>query len=151
MPQNVKMKIQTTAVRQLLAGEGVTGILFENGEIYIWGSTLATRQDIVPAAYQGRIVHAEITPLNVVVLLDDGTIGVFGTEGNEISDIPEELTDGSVKVVDFTTSGRAAMALDSEGKLHIWGSVMHGLLNIPEFEGNVVDLLAQKQLWLIAG
>lgn len=144
VPQNVKMKMQTTAVKQLLAGEGVTGILFENGEIYVWGSTLATRQDIVPSAYQGRIVHAEITPLNVVVLLDDGTIGVFGTEGNEISAVPAELTDGSVKVVDFTTSGRAAMALDSEGKLHPWGSVMHGLLDIPEFEGNVVDLFGGK-------
>ncbi|MDD4658335.1 MAG: hypothetical protein PHW26_04800, partial [Eubacteriales bacterium] len=99
LPQVVQMKMKSNAVKQLLAGEGVTGILFENGEIYIWGSTLATRQDIVPLAYQGRIVHAEISPLNVVVLLDDGTIGVFGTDGNEISQVPAELVDGSVEVV----------------------------------------------------
>ncbi|MDD2283250.1 MAG: ABC transporter permease subunit [Eubacteriales bacterium] len=144
LPQVVQMKMKSNAVKQLLAGEGVTGILFDNGEIYVWGSTLATRQDIVPLAYQGRIVHAEISPLNVVVLLDDGTIGVFGTDGNEISAIPTELTDGSVEVVDFTTSGRAAIALDSKGELHIWGSRMHGLLDIPAFEGKVVDLIGGK-------
>lgn len=144
LPQNVQMKMKASPVRQVLAGEGVTGILLENGEIFIWGSTLATRQDIVPSVFQGRIVHAEISPLNVVVLLDDGTIGVFGTEGNEISAVPEELTDGSVKVVDFTTSGRAALALDSTGKLHAWGSVMHGVLDIPEFDGKVIDLFGGK-------
>ncbi|MDD4657688.1 MAG: ABC transporter permease subunit, partial [Eubacteriales bacterium] len=87
---------------------------------------------------------AEISPLNVVVLLDDGTIGVFGTDGNEISQVPAELVDGSVEVVDFTTSGRAAMALDSKGKVHIWGSRIHGLLDIPAFEGKVVDMFGGK-------
>lgn len=144
LPQIVQMKMKTSSIKQLIAGEGVTGILLENGEIYIWGSTLATRQDIVPEYYQGRIVHAEISPLNVMVLLDDGTMGVFGTDGNEISSVPVHLTDGSIKVVDFTTSGKAAIALDSDGKLHAWGSVMHGLLDIPAFEGKVADLIGGK-------
>jgi peptide/nickel transport system permease protein len=144
LPPEAKEKIQTTAVKQLLAGEGVTGIVFEDGHIMIWGSTMATRQDIIPSMYQGRIVRAEFTSINVVVLLDDGTMGVFGTGGNEISEVPTELTDGSVNVVAFTTSGRAAMALDSTGKLHAWGSRIHGVLNIPDFEGKVVDLFGGK-------
>lgn len=144
LPQLVSMKMKSTKIKELLAGEGVTGVLFEDGEIVIWGSTLATRQDIVPLEYQGRIVKAEITPVNVVVLLDDGTIGVFGTDGNELAGIPAELTDGSVKVVDFTTSGRAAIALDDQGNLHTWGSVLHGVMNIPEFEGKVVALGGSK-------
>lgn len=144
LPEEAKEKMQSSSVKQLLAGEGVTGILFEDGEIVIWGSTMSTRQDNVPKEYQGRIVHAELTSLNVVVLLDDGTIGVFGVSGNELSLIPSELTDGSVEVVAFTTSGRAALALDSTGKLHVWGSRLHGILQIPDFEGKVVDLFGGK-------
>lgn len=144
LPEEAKEKMQSSSVKQLLAGEGVTGILFEDGEIVIWGSTMTTRQDNVPKEYQGRIVHAELTSLNVVVLLDDGTIGVFGVSGNELSLIPSELTDGSVEVVAFTTSGRAALALDSTGKLHVWGSRLHGILQIPDFEGKVVDLFGGK-------
>ena len=87
------MKMRSTAVKDIIAGEGVTGILFENGELIIWGSTLATRQDIVPLDYQGRIIKAELTPVNVVVLLEDNTVGVFGTEGNELHTVPTELTD----------------------------------------------------------
>ncbi|HCX78871.1 MAG TPA: peptide ABC transporter permease [Firmicutes bacterium] len=144
LPEEAKEKMQSSSVKQLLAGEGVTGILFEDGEIFIWGSTMSTRQDNVPKEYQGRIVHAEFTSLNVVVLLDDGTIGVFGVSGNELSLIPAELTDGSVEVVAFTTSGRAALALDSTGKLHVWGSRLHDILQIPDFEGKVVDLFGGK-------
>ncbi len=144
LPEEAKEKMQSSSVKQLLAGEGVTGILFEDGEIFIWGSTMSTRQDNVPKEYQGRIVHAEFTSLNVVVLLDDGTIGVFGVSGNELSLIPAELADGSVEVVAFTTSGRAALALDSTGKLHVWGSRLHGILQVPDFEGKVVDLFGGK-------
>jgi peptide/nickel transport system permease protein len=144
LPQVVSMKMRSTAVKDIIAGEGVTGILFENGELIIWGSTLATRQDIVPLDYQGRIIKAELTPVNVVVLLEDNTVGVFGTEGNELHTVPTELTDGSIKVVDIAASGRAAMALDDKGKLHVWGSTMHGLLKVPEFDGKVVAMAGSK-------
>jgi peptide/nickel transport system permease protein len=144
LPQIVQMKRKTTPIKEIMAGDAVSGILFEDGEIYIWGSTLATRQDIVPLDYQGRIVHAEVSPHNVVVLLDDGTIGVFGLDGNEISAVPTQLTDGSIKIVDFTTSGRAAIALDSSGNIHPWGSIMHGVLDVPAYEGKIVDLIGGK-------
>lgn len=144
LPQNVQMKMQTKKVKQLLAGDGVTGVLFESGEIYVWGSIMATRQDIVPLNIQGRVVWAEITPLNVVVLLDDGTLGCFGTDNTQISEIPQELADGSVRVVKFTTSGQAAMALDTNGKLYTWGSRQHGIQDIPEYEGKIADLFGSK-------
>lgn len=144
LPQLVQMKMRSKKVKELIAGEGVTGILFEDGELTIWGSTLATRQDIIPLDYQGRVLKAELTPVNVVVLLEDNTIGVFGTDGNEVSAVPAHLTDGSVKVVDFTTTGRTVTALDDKGKLHTWGSVLHGVLKIPEFDGNVVAMAGSK-------
>lgn len=144
LPQVVSMKMKSTAIKDIIAGDGVTGFLFENGELFIWGSTMATRQDIIPLDYQGRIVKAEFTPVNVVVLLDDETVGVFGTDGNELHTVPLELTDGSIKVVDISGSGRAGMALDDNGKLHIWGSVMHGILNVPEFDGKVVAMAAGR-------
>lgn len=140
LPQNVKTKLQSSEVAQLIAGETITGILFDDGELIVWGSTMATNLSIIPTEFQGRITKVDFCSLNGVVLLDDGTVGVFGVKGNDMDRVPKILSDGSVRVVDIAASSRAAMALDDQGNVHTWGARMYGLLDVPEFNGKVVAM-----------
>lgn len=151
VPQNVAMKLRNQEVAELVAGEGVTGILFESGEAYVWGSTIVSGLDIVPLEFQGRIEKLRFAALNAIVLLDDGTVGAFGVRGNEISTIPagikfdpEREEPRDVKIVDIAASSRAVMALDEQGNIHTWGSSHHDVLDVPEFDGNVVAMSAGK-------
>lgn len=143
-PQLLTMKLRSEKVAELIAGEGVSGVLFENGDLIVWGSTLVSGLDVVPLAYQGRIEKAVFAALNAIVLLDDGTVGSFGVSGNEISTIPAELRDGSVKIVDIAASSRAAMALDDKGNVYSWGSSHYDLVKTPQFNGKVVAMTAGK-------
>ena len=143
-PDLLVRRMATKTPVDLIGGEAYSGVLFDDGELIVWGSTMVNRVDIVPLAYDGRIVKAVASPHNMVFLLDDGTLGANGIAGTALINIPEHLRDGSVNVVDVTASYRAGLALDDQGQLHIWGSTEHGLLNIPEFEGTPVALNSGK-------
>jgi len=136
----LKPKLASKKAIDLIGGEAYSAVLFEDGELYVWGSVMANKLDIIPLDYQGRIKKVAASPLNMALLLDDGTIGVIGIKGNPYSTVPAYLQDGSVRIVDITSSYRAVLAKDDQGKLHIWGDVEHGVLNIPQFQGSVVAM-----------
>ena len=143
-PEILQTKLATKKVADLIGGEAYSAILFEDGELFVWGSTLSNKLDIVPAVYQGHIVKVAASPHNMALLLEDGTIAVTGIRGNAVSVVPEKMQDGSFKIVDITASYRAIMALDDKGVLHIWGDVEYGILNIPDFKGKVVAMESGK-------
>src|SRR5690554_25477 len=140
----LRTKLAQKNVAQLYANEMYSGVLFEDGEMYNWGSTMVNRVDIIPEEYQGRIKKVSDSGLNVALLLEDGTVGAVGVRGNPFSQIPEKLTDGSVNIVDIAASYRAVAALDDQGELHIWGDVQYDVLDIPEYEGNIVGMEGSK-------
>ena len=79
----------------------------------------------------------------MAVLLDDGTITVLGDKSSEYySNVPEELQDGSVRVVDIASTNRNVLALDDEGNIYTWGSSQDGLTTVPEFTGEVTAVEA---------
>lgn len=141
----LRMRLAKKKVADILGGEAYSAILFEDGELYVWGCTMPNRLDkSVPEEIQGRIKKAVSSPMNIIMLLDDGTVATIGIPSNAIAQIPEHLQDGSVKVVDITASYRAVLALDDQGNLHNWGDVIYGVLDIPEFDGKVVAMDAGK-------
>jgi len=141
----LRMRLAKKKVADILGGEQYSAVLFEDGELYVWGCTMPNRLDkSVPEEIQGRIKKALASPSNVILLLDDGTVATIGIPSNAIASVPEELQDGSVKIVDITASYRAVLALDDQGKLHAWGESDHGILHIPEFDGKVVAMDAGK-------
>ena len=141
----LRMRLAKKKVADILGGEAYAAILFEDGELYAWGCTMPNRLDkSVPEEIQGRIKKAVASPMNIIMLLDDGTVATIGIPSNAIAQIPEYLQDGSVKIVDITASYRAVLALDDQGNLHNWGDVIHGILDIPEFDGKVVAMDAGK-------
>ncbi|KAF0197172.1 MAG: oligopeptide ABC transporter permease [Bacillota bacterium] len=137
-------KLSSKKVAMLIGGEAYSAVLFEDGELFVWGSTMSNRLDIVPEAYQGHIVKVAASPHNMALLLDDGTVAVTGIKGNAFSDVPRNMQDGTFNIVDITASYRAVLALDDRGKLHIWGDNEYDILKIPEFQGKVMALDAGK-------
>ena len=114
------------------AGDLYSSILTEDGDLYSWGATLSTKVDIVPTRFQGRIIAVEATSSNLIVLLDDYTVGYVGMGNTQLSAIPVELQDGSVKVVKLAAADRTGLAIDDQGKIYGWGDSGSDMLAIPE-------------------
>ncbi|MCL2221495.1 MAG: ABC transporter permease subunit [Oscillospiraceae bacterium] len=120
-------------IAEILAGAMWSGVLSDNGFLYFWGSFQAEQNFIVPFEAQGRIVGVRAGDVNMILLLDDGTIMPMGVRGTEfINNVPPELMDGSVRVEDVVVTNRNVLALDEHGNLHIWGSSIDRLNRFPD-------------------
>lgn len=57
-----------------------------------------------------------------------------------LTNLPAELTDGSVRVVDIAASSQNAAAIDENGKIWVWGVSTHGEKAVPEMESKPVKI-----------
>jgi len=118
---------------QLAAGTMWAAVVTDNGHMYLWGSIQATSNLFVPAEAQGRIVSVSAGDVNMILLLDDGTVMPMGTRGTEFYEhVPRELMDGSVRIVEAVATNRNVLARDEQGKLYHWGSAIDGLNRVPQ-------------------
>jgi len=135
----------TREIVKLAAGSMWSAVLGDDGSLYLWGSFQAENNFMVPYEAQGRIVDIAAGDVNMILLLDDGTIMPMGVRGTEFADnIPQELTDGSVRVEEVVVTNRNVLARDEHGGLYLWGSVIDGLHRFPEgmSPDNVKDIAA---------
>lgn len=116
---------------QIEAGNLFSAVLTNKGNMYVWGSVLGNGLDIVPTAIQGRIVKMVPSSFNIMTILDDGTVAVTGIQGNQISNIPAYLRDGTVNVVDLAVGQENAAAIDDQGMVYAWGDRQFGLASVP--------------------
>lgn len=144
IPANIKGLAVAEGVEDLYASEGYSAIITKEKNLYIWGNVKASKLDILPQGIKGHVVKVDGSTYNMVILKDDGTVAVAGTQGNEISIVPEELTDGSVNIVDVRMSFRTAVALDDKGKIHVWGSTDKGMLNVPKIDEKIVQVSSNR-------
>lgn len=105
----------------------------EKGLVYVWGAAASQIGNPLRASPYGRnkidangnqikAIEAYSAISTLVVLFEDGTIEVYG-QSNEIrTELPVELTNGSIKIKQIAVTMYNAIALDSTGKIHIWGS-----------------------------
>ena len=120
-------------------------VVTDNGYMYLWGSIQATMNLIVPAEAQGRIVSVSAGDVNMILLLDDGTIMPMGTRGTEFFEqVPEQLMDGSTRVVEVAVTNRNVLARDEHEHLHLWGSTIDRLNRFPDdmTPDDVIDVAA---------
>lgn len=133
IPINVEQAALKERPKKVFAGDLFSGLLTEKGTVFIWGSTLNSKLDLIPKAIQGHVVDVVVGGANALYLLDDGTVAVNGLKGKPVeARIPEELQDGSVKIVDIALTNDVALALDDKGQLHIWGSNASLAYRMPE-------------------
>ncbi len=141
-------------VKQLEAGNQFTVLLDEEGNVYLWGNKsvadLDTRNserevegmDHKPRKYQGNIDKIAVTSNSYIALLKDGTVAYTGmkSESPLAANLPQELTNGSVKIVDIAASSQAVAAVDDTGKVWVWGVATNGEKNVPEMPAKPVKL-----------
>ena len=151
VPFEMKGLFEMEGIKDIYAGEQYSAVLTKKNNIYIWGSVLSSKLDIVPLAYQGHVLKADTSSYNMLLLLDNGTVGTLGVQGNDFATVPEKLTDGSVNVVDIAMSFRNGVALDDQGQVHVWGSRDKGMLNMPEFGEKIVNVDGGKNSFVALG
>lgn len=132
IPAEIAPLLMLSPAVDIAAGDLYSSVLTKDGKLYSWGATLSSKVDIVPTRYQGRIKEIEATSSNLIILLDDGTIGYVGMSNTQLSEIPAELQDGTVKVTQLAAADRSGLALDDQGKLYAWGDSAANMLSIPE-------------------
>jgi len=115
------------------AGSMWSAALTRDGNLYIWGSRSAINTLIIPTRAQGKVIDFAAGDNNMILILEDGTLVPMGQRGNEFyDDVPVELTDGSVRVVEVVATNRNVLARDENGVIHHWGSSIDGLNIMPE-------------------
>jgi len=142
----------TREIVGLAAGSMWSGVLGDNGYLYIWGSFQAEQNFIPPFEAQGRIVDIAAGDVNMILLLDDGTIVPMGVRGTEFfENVPETLMDGSTRVEEVVATNRNVLARDEHGILHLWGSMIDGLHRFPEglVPENVVHMAAGYRNFIV--
>jgi len=117
-----------------------TALLGDVGYVYLWGSMQAEQSFLGLFAAQ-RAIDMVAGDNHIVLLHRNGTVSVVGQGGTEvIEQVPENLEDGSVKIVDIAATNRNALALDDEGNLHLWGSSEYRLNRMPEINGEIIHI-----------
>lgn len=132
VPTEIEAILMLENVVDILAGDQYSAILTDKNKIHVWGTTFATGLDIVPSAFQGRIIQAAQAPYNILLILDDGSIGVMGERQTALDRIPEPIANKDVQIVDVAVTVRTAVAVDSVGQVYVWGENEFGLLTLPE-------------------
>jgi peptide/nickel transport system permease protein len=133
VPFEIAGVLQLEKAVDIFAGDLYSGIITNKGKVYIWGATLANRLDIVPSALQGNIAKAYASSYNVMVLTKDGRVGILGQSGTALqTSMPEDIANGTIKLVDVAVTLRTAIGLDANGKLYAWGDSDDNMMNLPE-------------------
>lgn len=101
------------------------------------GATKNQNDINVAKKYQGKIAKVALTANHYVSLLKDGTVAYTGSKGkgNPLSSIPKELKNKTV--VDIAATATSVAALTDEGEVYVWGTVVRGEADLPEFTAPV--------------
>jgi peptide/nickel transport system permease protein len=133
VPAEIEAVMMLENVVDILAGDQYSAILTDKKKIHVWGTTFATGLDIVPSRYQGRIVKAAQAPFNIILILDDGSVGIMGQPQTMLeTSFPTQLANKEVTIVDAAVTVRTAIVVDTVGQVIVWGENEHGLLILPE-------------------
>lgn len=143
MPPMSESQIKEEGIKKLGAGVQYSAILTNKKNLVVWGSTLASRLNMIPSTIQGQVEDFDTSSINMLVVKTDGTIQLIGVMGAENqTNMPKELTDGSVKVKKVALTSNSAAAVDEDGKVYVWGPSRAGVTGdkVPKFDGKIVDI-----------
>ena len=143
MPPMSESQIKEEGIKKLGAGVQYSAVLTNKKNLVVWGSTLASRLNMIPSTIQGQVEDFDTSSINMLVAKTDGTIQLIGVMGAENqTNMPKELTDGSVKVKKVALTSNSAAAVDEDGKVYVWGPSRAGVTGdkVPKFDGKIVDI-----------
>jgi len=99
MPPMQENQIKTEGIEKLGAGVQYSVVLTKAKNLVVWGSTMASRLNLIPSEVQGKVEDFDTSPINMIVAKTDGTVQLLGVLGAENqTTMPKKLTDGTVFV-----------------------------------------------------
>ena len=143
MPPMQEKQIKEEGIAKLGAGVQYSAVLTNKKNLIVWGSTMASRLNMIPSSIQGQVEDFDTSSINMLIAKSDGSIQLIGVMGAENqTNMPKELTDGSKKVTKVALTSNSAAAVTEDGEVFVWGPSRAGVMGdkVPEFEGKVVDI-----------
>ncbi len=138
--------IKKEGIKKIVVGDQYTALLTKEGNLITWGAVRPSKLHVIPKEIQGHIEDIEASILNIIVRTDDNKVHILGSKSGEIfTNLPKELSQGEVEIVDFDITSKSGAAVDSTGKLWQWGSRLENLDKIPEMDGKVVQVSAGRE------
>lgn len=150
MPPMDEAKVKEEGIEKLGGGVQYSVILTKKNNLVVWGSTLASRLNLLPSDIKGQVVDFATNPINILTIMKDGSIRLLGVMGAEIdTQMPEELKTGKVKAKKVALTSSSAAALSEDGKLYVWGPSRDKLSGdaIPKFEAPLADIKASDSVF----
>ncbi len=138
--------IKKEGIKKIVVGDQYTALLTKEGNLITWGAVRPSKLHVIPKEIQGHVEDIEASILNIIVRTDDNKVHILGSKSGEIfTNLPKELSQGEVEIVDFDITSKSGVAVDSTGKLWQWGSRLENLDKIPEMDGKVVQVSAGRE------
>ncbi|MDY2927777.1 ABC transporter permease subunit [Anaerococcus sp.] len=150
MPPMDEAKVKEEGIEKLGAGVQYSVILTKKNNLVVWGSTLASRLNLLPSDIKGQVVDFATNPINILAIMKDGSIRLLGVMGAEIdTQMPEELKTGKVKTKKVALTSSSAAALSEDGELYVWGPTRDKVSgdSVPKFEAPLVDIKASDSVF----
>lgn len=150
MPPMEEAKVKEEGIEKLGGGVQYSVILTKKNNLVVWGSTLASRLNLLPSDIKEQVVDYATNPINILAVMKDGSIRLLGVMGAEIdTQMPEELKTGKVKTKKVALTSSSAAALSEDGKLYVWGPSRDKVSGdaIPKFEAPLVDIKASDSVF----
>lgn len=136
VPEEVK---ELNNIKQIEAGQQISFVLTDDGYLYHWGN-----ENLISLSYeqyQGQIDKITSNTVTLMAILKDGSVVSLGGTSSPFARIPENMG----TIVDIASNDKAAMALNENGEVFVWGSKDYGLYDIPEgIQGNVKQIAAGR-------
>ena len=140
LPDDVRREMEASgaSIDQIYAATMWSAIVTSDKNLHIWGSQQTIQNFKLTRAMRGHVAKVATGDNNMLLLLDDGSLAVIGDRSSEFhGNVPKELTEGSIAVVDIVACNRNALVLDANGDIYTWGSTMDGLTRVPAFDQDV--------------
>jgi len=133
-------EISRVKIKQVVAGHQLSMALDVNCNLYAWGNTNIINVSF--KEYQGLLDKVVLNTTTALAITKDKRVVSLTAKETPFSYIPAAIQG---KVVDLTSTDRAAAALTSDGFVHVWGGEDHGVQNVPEhIQGKVVQISAGR-------
>jgi len=133
-------EISRVKIKQVVEDHQLSMALDVNGNMYAWGNTNIINVSF--KEYQGLLDKVVLNTTTALAITKDKRVVSLTAKETPFSYIPAAIQG---KVVDLTSTDRAAAALTSDGFVHVWGGEDHGVQNVPEhIQGKVVQISAGR-------
>lgn len=124
---------------QIAAGYQMSYALTSGGEIIYWGNENLNDVHVTRKKGNGSITKMAVCNMTLMALKNDGTVVHMGAADSDLNRIPE-----GVKFVDLYSTANTCAGIAEDGTVHVWGLTTSGEAEVPEMDGNVVDMVGGR-------